>query len=65
MNQDIEETLADIAEMAQEGYLCFVNAYNELDDEYEVVWTNKAGRGCGFWGSRQCIVRLFNKALLN
>lgn len=64
-HQDTDDTLADIEEMATEGYLCSLGDYRRETDEYEVTWHNKLGRECGFWGGKRLLEQLFTEEILN
>lgn len=65
MDQDIEETLADIEEMAQERYIVSLGDYSREADEFELSWVNKSGRECGFCASQRLIEKLFTEMILN
>lgn len=65
MSEDLNSTLDDIDEMVREQYVCSLGAYDEVLEDYEITWTNAAGRECGFFGSRQLIGRMFSAVVLN
>lgn len=65
MNQDLDNTLSDIAEMAHEHYICTVSAYNAENGQYEITWVNNEGRECGFWAKRELVEQMFTEAIFN
>lgn len=62
---DIDETLTDIEEMAQERYIVSLGDYSREADEFELTWVNKLGRECGFCASQRLIEKLFIEIALN
>lgn len=63
--QDLNLALNDIDEMVREQYLCSVASRDEVLGDYEITWTNSAGRECGFHASQRLIERMFTEAVLN
>ena len=58
-------TIEAILEMTREKYECEIVDHDPDEDEYLVVWTDRAGKEWGAWFTSHTINELFTDEVLN